>query len=641
MKYWHFALTCLIGISSIAVAQTNSNLDSLESLLPQTQGIEKMAILGDLSWGYFYDDINKSASFSIQEIQLAKQLQNDSLLAIAYNDHGRSLYGLYQFDSAIYFYELAIPISKRLNDSLNLAKLYNKTAIAFQLFGNYDLAIQNYFLAIQYFDGLHLDKNVNMVRGNIAALMTQQENYLGAIKLHKKTLAYNRISNDSMDIYYSLNGLASAYHELKQYDSAIIAYKEGIEITTLLNDTAGMAAMTHNLGALYLITNQLPLANKYLHLALQLRNHTNDLSGLISTNTSLGKYFYKIHDFKKSKFYLTQAKKIADDIGGAYDFEIIFQYLAELHYELGDLDSAYRYQVLYTETRDSIRSEQVYQQIADAEAKFQVSEKEKALLLAENQKSQAEFIILEKNRQLWFSFGGATILLLIGSFLFYRTKQKQKSKEATIRIEEQQKGLAAVIQVQEDERKRIAKDLHDGIVQQLSGLKLGLQKVFSGNESDETSKLVKTLDDSAQELRELSHKMMPRSLSELGLIPALKDMLENSLGHSNIEFQFEHFGINSRFKENLEIAIYRIAQELINNVIKHSNARKVNVQLFKNGTFVMLIVEDDGKGISLTEQKDGIGLMNISSRLDTLNGKVNFEPSPKSGTLATVKIPVE
>ena len=118
-------------------------------------------------------------------------------------------------------------------------------------------------------------------------------------------------------------------------------------------------------------------------------------------------------------------------------------------------------------------------------------------------------------------------------------------------------------------------------------------------------------------------------------------MLEKSFSTSNIKYEFEHFGIKDRFKENIEVAIYRIAQELINNVIKHSSAHKVNVQLFKSGAFVMLIVEDDGTGINLANQKNGIGLMNISSRLDTLNGKVNFEPSPESGTLATVKIPVE
>lgn len=246
-------------------------------------------------------------------------------------------------------------------------------------------------------------------------------------------------------------------------------------------------------------------------------------------------------------------------------------------------------------------------------------------------------------RQAWFIVSAIIIivLLIIGlvSFIGF-VKTRKQHKHDQIRIEEQQKGLTAVIQAQEDERKRIAKDLHDGIVQQLGGLKLGLQKVFMDSETEESNKLVSILDESAQELRELSHKMMPRSLSELGLVPALQDMLENSLGNTTIKYKFEHFGIEGRFAENIEIAIYRIAQELINNVIKHSKATAVNVQLFKTGNDVLLIVEDNGKGIDKIERKEGIGLINISSRLNTINGKVNFEPSPESGTLVTVKIPV-
>ncbi len=196
-----------------------------------------------------------------------------------------------------------------------------------------------------------------------------------------------------------------------------------------------------------------------------------------------------------------------------------------------------------------------------------------------------------------------------------------------------------MIQAQEEERQRIAKDLHDGIVQQLGGLKLGLQKKLSDTEDPESTRLIAVLDDSTQELRELSHRMMPRSLKELGLIPALEDMLENSLGMADLTHEFEHYGITTRMPESIEITLYRISQELVNNVIKHSRATHVNIQLFKASTDIVLIVEDNGRGFEKSNKK-GIGLLNISSRLDTVNGQVNFEPSPESGTLATIRIPI-
>ena len=640
MKKWLLIFTSLF-LGFFGFTQNTALTDSLEALLPQASGNEKMYLLSELAWQFYYTDIEKSVRFSAEEIQLANQLNNDSISGVAYNDHGRSLYSLTQYDSAISYYRKGIPIQIKLNDSLGLAKLYNKIALSFQLLGKYDSTAYYYYQSIELFDALGLLQPVALLRNNIAGLMMEQENYEKSLELHLQNLEYRRGIQDTMGIFQSLNGVGNAYSKLAKYNNAIEAFLEGLELATIMENNKGISTISHNLGATYLMINDFENANRYLQKAIKLRLETNDHIGMLATYTSLGKYYYKTKNFKKGIATLTKAKLLADQSNSPFDYEMIYQYLAELHYAVGNADSAYYYQVEYTEMRDSIRKDLVYQQVAEAEAKYQVTQKEKALLIAENEKAQAELLVVEKSRQLWLSLGTVLLVLLFGGFLFYRTKQQQKSKLANIRIQEQQKGLAAVIQVQEEERKRIAKDLHDGIVQQLSGLKLGLQKVFTDNETDETNKIIKILDESAQELRELSHKMMPRSLGELGLIPALEDMLDNSLGNSEINYQFEHFGITGRFNEKIEIAIYRITQELINNVIKHSNAQNVNIQLFKSGGNVMLIVEDDGKGINPNKQEMGIGLMNISSRLDTINGKVNFEPSPESGTLATVKIPVK
>ena len=637
-----FAILFFISVCTFSGSSQKMVLtDSLEALLPSSTGNDKMYLLSELAWQFYYEDIEKSAQFSAQEIQLAARLNNDSISGVAFNDHGRSLYSLSLYDSAISYYRMGIPIQLRLNDTIGLAKLYNKIALSFQLLGKYDSTAFYYYKSIDLFDALGQHQPVALLKNNIAGLMMAQENYQKSLELHTQNLVYRRGIQDTMGIFQSLNGVGNAWSELKKYEQSIDAFLEGLELAILMENDKGISTISHNLGATYLMINDFKNANKYLQKAIKIRVETNDRIGMLTTYTSLGKYYYKTKNYKKGIEVLTKAKSLADQSNSPFDYELIYQYLAELHYAINDADSAYYYQVEYTEMRDSIRKDLVYQQVAEADAKYQVSEKEKELLVSEKDKAKAELRVVEKSRQLWFSFGGALLILLAAGFVFYRTKQQEKSKLAQIRIEEQQKGLAAVIQVQEDERKRIAKDLHDGIVQQLSGIKLGLQKVFANKETDETNKIVKILDDSAQELRELSHKMMPRSLSELGLAPALEDMLDNSLGHSEIEYQFEHFGITGRFKENIEIAIYRIAQELINNVIKHSNAHHVNVQLFKTGKNVMLIVEDDGTGINPAKQKDGIGLMNISSRLDTINGNVNFEPSPESGTLATVKIPIE
>ena len=209
-------------------------------------------------------------------------------------------------------------------------------------------------------------------------------------------------------------------------------------------------------------------------------------------------------------------------------------------------------------------------------------------------------------------------------------------------IYEQKKGLDAVFTATEEERKRIAKDLHDGVGQQLSALKRGFEDFTEHLNVDLKAKakgLKNLVDETARDTREISHRMMPRSLTELGLVPAIEDLLNKTLSSLSIQFEFEHYNLKERYEERKEVAIYRILQELINNVIKHSGATLVNIQLFENQSSLILMVEDNGKGIQQSKT-DGIGILNIKNRLNTIKGKVNLEPSADTGTIATISIPV-
>jgi len=236
-----------------------------------------------------------------------------------------------------------------------------------------------------------------------------------------------------------------------------------------------------------------------------------------------------------------------------------------------------------------------------------------------------------------------SILAILGG-VFFTTNQRNKRKAQELITQEKEHGLQAMILAQEEERSKIARELHDGVVQQIGSIILKSRSLFKNKniiKDIESKEVLESLENSNQDLRNISHQMMPRALKELGIIPALNDLLEGSLSYSNIKYLLEHFNIKERLPEKIEVTIYRIVQELINNIIKHSKASEVNVQLFNSNNTVILIVEDNGIGFSNKEPKKGIGLLNISSRLDLVKGDVNFEPSPKSGTLVTIKIPLK
>jgi len=201
--------------------------------------------------------------------------------------------------------------------------------------------------------------------------------------------------------------------------------------------------------------------------------------------------------------------------------------------------------------------------------------------------------------------------------------------------------------------KRIAfglpEKLRGGIVQSLTGLSLRMQKQANSEKAkgfgldDELNSTRTILDESIAEVRGISHQMMSRVLSEMGMIPTLADMLEKSLESTDIQYEFEHHNIGTDwFDESIEISLYRICQELINNIIKHLEAKAVSVQLLKTKTHLVLVVEDNGKEFEFDNpnNQDGIGLRNISSRAKAIYGEVNYEPSPEQGTVASIRVPL-
>lgn len=241
----------------------------------------------------------------------------------------------------------------------------------------------------------------------------------------------------------------------------------------------------------------------------------------------------------------------------------------------------------------------------------------------------------------YFGFTVENILFVLA--LSHQQKYELEQKNMLI-LEGKKQGLKAVIEAQEKEQRRIAKDLHDGVLQQIGGVILQSRNFMEQQglaEYKESIDLMQKLEESSDELRNISHRMMPKALSELGIVAAIDDMLDNSLKYTNITYSFEHFNIKNRLPENIEITIYRVLQELINNIVKHSQAQKVNIQLFKNKKAVILIAEDDGIGIVDNSKKEGVGLLNINSRIDMIGGTSNFESKLNEGTLFTAKIPLE
>jgi len=207
----------------------------------------------------------------------------------------------------------------------------------------------------------------------------------------------------------------------------------------------------------------------------------------------------------------------------------------------------------------------------------------------------------------------------------------------------------ALIEGQEIERKRIAKELHDGLGQSLTAIRLHLSALESDmqqfNDKNQSSleKLKFILQSTVQEVKTISRDLMPSILQDYGLVKAVEFLCQTIDDANEIQVQFQQYGMDSKLDQTQTVGLYRVAQELINNAVKHSGARRVNVQLIGHEESVVLMVEDDGKGFDSTTSDDAhptFGLKNVETRVKSLSGTLEIDSRPGSGTFATVEIPL-
>ena len=236
-------------------------------------------------------------------------------------------------------------------------------------------------------------------------------------------------------------------------------------------------------------------------------------------------------------------------------------------------------------------------------------------------------------------------IIALSGLLAYRVKLIQDKSERLL-IEKnyiQQQRTQAVLEAEERERIRIARDLHDGIGQTLAAARMTLGNYISKKKIDavEMQTSLDLLEDSIKEVREISHNMMPSSLTKFGLVSALKQFTNKINSLDKLQIDLQVVGIKERFDEKIEMMLYRIVQEIISNIIRHADAKKVNIELVKHDSELILIVEDDGVGFDINNENSGIGLKNIATRVEYLNGSVNFDSAIGYGTSVIVEIPLK
>ncbi len=230
--------------------------------------------------------------------------------------------------------------------------------------------------------------------------------------------------------------------------------------------------------------------------------------------------------------------------------------------------------------------------------------------------------------------------------------QRKHVEDELIQYQNNLRELSNKIQkLQEEEKQKISRELHDSLGQTLTIIKLNLEVMKDGGsynprKKDLINEISLLIDNAMTEVREISYKLKPRILDDFGLIPSLKSLCNDVSRKSGIKGIFQSYNLDSRLLPEMELGLFRIAQEALNNIIKHSKAKEFSIQLVKHPGFLRLMVEDDGIGFDPQivhhdpAKKNNLGLINMSERAFSLNGKFILDSRIGGGTEIIVEVPL-
>jgi signal transduction histidine kinase len=552
-----------------------------------------------------------------------------------------NFYSVYSknYEDGIKWTENALFYSQTLSNKNFEGRSNLSLGTVWYLKGDYEKCIRYYQTALDIFEEIDDKAWMGRTYNQMSVYSRKQKQYQKGLEQLDLSFELCTSSQDMECVETSLNNRGVIYEMMGDYERALIYYRKAETIALQTNNELGLSYIYNNLAECHRLMENYDSVAYYVGLSTEIRFRTDDFTGVAMNYANLGEMYTLSGDFKKAEEYLLKAVELTKEIQYLDLERHTYDMLFKLKKAEGKVDEALAYLDLSLALKDSILGVEKVKSLSEMEVRYETEKVEKEY--AEEQQSRAEAELKVANRNNWIiAIGGGTLILILTGLVIYtrRMRKVQQEKNKAI-LEERHKGLKAVFEATEQERLRIARDLHDGVGQQMSGLKLAWENIgdeLNKIDKDKLAELSKILDETAQEVRDISHQMMPKVLNEFGLVPAINEMLEKALKLSQINYHFEHFKIEERFNKEVELGLFRVCQELVNNVIKHADASNLNVQLYKSKDKVILMVEDDGVGFEANN--NGHGLLTIQTRLNTIDGEINYETAGKKGTLATVRI---
>lgn len=616
--------------------------DTIEKILDQSREV-------------MYSDPEQTLSMAQKALSLAKEL-NDSVYiiesikmqGIAHDIKGHN-------NKALDTYNSALKLAQESSNKFQEASMHCNIGLVYINMGRLKTALENLLPARQIFETMFPESNeLAHTLNNIGSIYLHMHHLAKALSYFNLALEIYEKNSNSLSMGAVMNNIANVYiHQDRHHDARNILL-ESIALKENHSDYYGLSISTSRLGALMLEKDSLDKAQHWLEKAHDYANKTSSSNQIIYIYQQKQKLFFNRGEYQKAIRYNRMAYDLSVDNDSWRHQKRSLKIFSDIYETMGDYLNAHQYLLRYNQLNDSLISQEKMGKIYEMQLDFEIQKKEDEITILTKQQEldqlkieKQELLIGRKRFQTATLTASLGLLLLLFYIRYIKYQHKQKLKMEMALASQRKRHSQNLLQAQEKERQRIGEDLHDGVCQILSMVKLSITDLIHtlpatpSVPNQRFKEMLGLVDNAFHELRTVSHNLSPVTLHQKGLIPAIKEIVTTIHNNGNYRINLQVIGFTKPLNSIIETSIYRIVQELTTNIIRHAEAKKISLELVRNHEEINIIVEDDGKGFDPAKTSKGMGFFNLKMRLDNLSGTMHVDSKPDRGTIITINIPIQ
>ncbi|MBT1704635.1 tetratricopeptide repeat-containing sensor histidine kinase [Chryseosolibacter indicus] len=578
-------------------------------------------------------ELDSARYYFLKAGTLAKRLHFNSGYFKYAGAYAHFLYRQLQFKEALRVSEEHLQYAMEVGNKAMVANAYNNIGVQCHALGDLDRSAENYILAIKASESLSDNKNIHKYYSNLASIFLDLKDKKKCLYYARKGYETAQLLKDTARIGNSLVNLSCSEILNEQFDDAKAHLNQLISIAYKGKNMPLVMDGYINLGEVALLQQEYELALEWNKKALSLMDDNSPPDYAIYIYDGLAKSYEKLGQFEKAEACFEKSLRQAESANFTMnELKELYLFGANLKEKLKKPYAALVLRKKYDVLKDSILNETTQSRVHEMELKYQTTLKEKTLAQQKLLIARHEYEIQRKNKWIILSVSGLFFICSGGLiiFLFYRHRARivHASKRAML--------LQAQINGEEQERTRQARELHDGVVGILSAAKMHLSLLKPCQNDEENKKLyekaLSLITDAGIEVRNISHNLAPEILLQEGFENAIRDFCRR-VSHSALRINFYAVTTIPKLSPPLELLIYRIVQESVNNIIKHAQATFGIVQVGMDNGCLSLTIEDDGKGFDVKNiQFKGLGIQNLIARIESVGGTYELSSAYGKGT---------